>query len=450
WKSILLFALPLMIGSLFQQLYNTVDTVIVGNFVGRQALAAVGSTDPIINTFIGMFLGLSNGAGVVIAQYFGADDEENVARAVGTSLALTAVLAVVCTIAALLLLPNFMQLLGTPDDVWDEAYSYLSIYLGGMTGLLFYNMGAGILRAVGDSKRPLYFLVLSAVLNIVLDLLFVVGFKWGAAGAAVATVLTQFIAAFLVFYVLMRDKGCWRVRIMNIRFHKGILKKVLFVGMPSAFQLMVTNFSNVLIQSYINAFGSTAMAGWSVYNKLDKLCLLPIQSIGLSVTTFTGQNLGAGNEQRARRGIRAAIAMALIISAAIIVPMILCAPELTRLFNQDPEIVLYGTRILRTIMPIFWIVCFHQLLTCALQGAGNTRVSVTILMFCFIIFRQAYLLILSQFDPSFEQVIFGYPAGWILCSVLITLYYRKTDLMKTVVTRSRTKAGGPRLEQPAA
>ncbi|MCF0261201.1 MAG: MATE family efflux transporter, partial [Erysipelotrichaceae bacterium] len=308
----------------------------------------------------------------------------------------------------------------------------------------------GILRAVGDSKRPLYFLIFSAFMNIVLDLLFVVGFKWGVAGAAIATVLTQFMAAFLVFFVLMREKGCWRVQILKIRFHKTILKKVLFIGLPSAFQMMVTSFSNVFIQSYINAFGSTAMAGWSAYSKLDKLCLLPIQSIALSVTTFTGQNLGAGQEQRARKGVRAALVMALTIAAVIIIPMTIFAPELTSLFNQDPDVISYGTRILRTIMPFFWIICFNQLLSSALQGAGNTRVSVIIMMSCFIVFRQAYLLILSQFQPSFELVVFGYPAGWILCSVLITVYYRRTDLMKTVVAGQQKEAAARQLEQSAA
>ena len=451
WKSILYFALPLMIGSLFQQLYNTVDTIIVGNFVGRQALAAVGATDPIINTFIGLFMGLSNGAGVVIAQYYGAKDEENVARAVATSVALTACLALICTGAAMLLLPFLIKMLGTPQDVWNEVHSYLSIYLGGMTGLLFYNMGAGILRAVGDSRRPLYFLIFSAFMNIVLDLFFVVVCHWGVAGAAAATVLTQFMAAFLVFFVLSRETGAFRVQWKKIRIHVNILKRILTIGLPSAFQMMVTSFSNVFIQSYINAFGSTAMAGWSAYSKLDKLCLLPIQSIALAVTTFVGQNLGAHQEKRARKGVRVALGMALTIAVIIIVPMVVFARDLTGLFNQDPSVLDYGSRILQTIMPCFWIICFNQVFSSALQGAGNTKISVLIMMSCFILFRQTYLLILSQFQPSFEMVIFGYPAGWILCSILMGWYYRKTDLMKTVlISQTDLEASCAEMDQIAA
>ena len=304
WRCLLLFALPLMAGNLFQQLYNTVDSIVVGNFVGKEALAAVGSTDSVINTFIGFFSGMSTGAGVIISQYYGGKKEEKVSIAVQTTIALTLCMSILCTVLALLLVPSLLRLMGTPDDVFPEAATYLRIYFIGVTGLLFYNMGAGILRAVGDSRRPLYFLIFCAVLNTLLDLLFVAVLRFGIAGAAWATILSQGISALLTLFVLTREKACYRIIWSKVRLDPNMTKKIFFLGLPAAIQMAVTSFSNVFVQAYINRFGSAAMAGWSSYGKIDKFCVLPIQSLSLGVTTFVGQNLGARKIDRVRQSTK--------------------------------------------------------------------------------------------------------------------------------------------------
>lgn len=430
WKSLLLFALPLMVGNLFQQLYNTVDSMVVGNFVGKEALAAVGSVDPIINTFIGFFTGLATGAGVVISQYYGAKDEEKVSRTVQTTITLTAVMSVVCTTLALLSLPMLLRFLGTPEDVYGEAEQYLSIYFSGMTGLLFYNMGSGILRAVGDSRRPLYFLIFSTVMNILLDLLFVAVFHMGVAGAAYATILAQALSALLVLAVLTRERDMYRIRWNRLGIDRQLLRRIIYIGLPSALQMMVTSFSNVFIQSYVNRFGSAAMAGWSSYQKLDKLCLLPMQSIALGVTTFVGQNIGADNMERAKKGAPTGARLSLIVATLLIIPVWIFATPLISLFNRDAEVLYYGTLMIRMQMPFFLTLSLNQNYSSALQGAGNTRIPVIIMMCSFILFRQCYLFLITRLTDSIYPVLLGYPLGWIVCSISITIYYYSIDLSR--------------------
>ena len=346
WRCLLLFALPLMAGNLFQQLYNTVDSIVVGNFVGKEALAAVGSTDSVINTFIGFFSGMSTGAGVIISQYYGGKKEEKVSVAVQTTIALTLCMSILCTVLALLLVPSLLRLMGTPEDVFPEAATYLRIYFIGVTGLLFYNMGAGILRAVGDSRRPLYFLIFCAVLNTLLDLLFVAVLRFGIAGAAWATILSQGISALLTLFVLTREKACYRIIWSKVRLDPGMTKKIFFLGLPAAIQMAVTSFSNVFVQAYINRFGSAAMAGWSSYGKIDKFCVLPIQSLSLGVTTFVGQNLGARKIDRVRQSTKVGTLLCFAVAILITIPVLIFARPLVSMFNRTPEVLDYqsGTR----------------------------------------------------------------------------------------------------------
>lgn len=428
WKNIVLFALPLMIGNLFQQLYNTVDSVIVGNLIGKEALAAVGSVDPIINTFIGFFSGLRVGAGVVISQYFGANDEENVHKAIHSTIALTAILSVIITLLALATSPLFLKMLGTPDDVWSSAETYLDIYFLGAAGLLFYNMGSGILNAIGDSRRPLYFLIFSTVINIVLDILFIAVFRMGVEGAAWATVIAEILSAILVMAVLTAEKSCYRIIWKKLRIHKEMLKKILRVGIPTALQMMITAFSNVFIQSYINYFGSAAMAGWSSYSKIDKVCLLPLQSIGLSVTTFIGQNIGAGKKDRAMDGIKTATRLNLIIAICMIALLWIAAPYLVLMFNNDEDVIRYGVLFLRLLSPFFICVGFNQIHNGALKGAGNTKVPMIIMMASFIVFRQIYLFLITRVWNNIYTVALGYPFGWLLCTVILAIYYKHVDI----------------------
>ena len=428
FKCLLYFALPLMVGNFFQQLYNTVDSIIVGNFVGKEALAAIGSVDSIINTYIGFFVGLSAGAGVVISQYYGASDDENVHKAVHTTIAITLIMAIVTTIISLFTTDIFLKISRVPSDVWPEAETYLGIYFLGLVGLLIYNMGSGILRAVGDSKHPLYFLIFSALSNTVLDIIFVANLRLGVAGAAYATIISQALSALLVLYTLIKTNDCYKISFKKIRIYPKLLKQIFRIGLPTALQMMVTAFSNVFVQSYINSFGSAAMAGYSSYNKIDKVCLLPLQSIGLAITTFMGQNIGAGNSERAIKGVKTATRMNVVTAIVLLTFLWVVAPYLIYIFNQDEEVIHYGTIFLRTMSPFFLCVAYNQIHNGALKGAGNTKIPMIIMMSCFIVFRQIYLFVISRVINTPIAIALGYPLGWLLCTIILSIYYKKVDI----------------------
>lgn len=427
-RHLIAFALPLLIGNAFQQLYNTVDSVVVGNYVGKEALAAVGSVGPIVNTMIGMFTGLSAGAGVVISQYYGAHEDNRVHDAVHTTIALTLVLCVVLSVAGVLIVPFALCMMDTPDDVFAAAASYLRIYFMGLTGLLLYNIGAGILRAVGDSRRPLYFLIFSALTNTGLDLLFVKQFHMGVEGVAIATVIAQALSALLVFFVLSRTKGAYKLVLRDVRFSGLMLRKICRIGLPSAIQLAITAFSNIFVQSYINGFGSACMAGWTSYNKLDAFALLPMMSIALAITTFVGQNLGAKNWDRAHTGTKWALGLAMGITAIILIPIMIFAPQMIGAFNRDPEVLQYGTLFIRLISPFYLLCTINQVLIGSLRGAGDTKIPMFLTLTSFVVFRQVYLFATKRIFGTIIPVALGYPAGWILCSILILIYYRKRFL----------------------
>ena len=428
FKCLLYFALPLMVGNFFQQLYNTVDSIIVGNFVGKEALAAIGSVDSIINTYIGFFVGLSAGAGVVISQYYGASDDENVHKAVHTTIAITLIMAIGTTIISLFTTDIFLRISRVPSDVWPEAETYLGIYFLGLVGLLIYNMGSGILRAVGDSKHPLYFLIFSALSNTVLDIIFVANLRLGVAGAAYATIISQALSALLVLYTLIKTNDCYKISFKKIRIYPKLLKQIFRIGLPTALQMMVTAFSNVFVQSYINSFGSAAMAGYSSYNKIDKVCLLPLQSIGLAITTFMGQNIGAGNSERAIKGVKTATSMNVVTAIVLLTFLWVVAPYLIYIFNQDEEVIHYGTIFLRTMSPFFLCIAYNQIHNGALKGAGNTKIPMIIMMSCFIVFRQIYLFVISRVINTPIAIALGYPLGWLLCTIILSIYYKKVDI----------------------
>ena len=419
------FAVPLMLGNLFQQLYNTVDSLIVGNFVSKQALAAVGCTGPIINTLIGLFSGLATGASVVISQYYGAKDEEKLGKAVHTTVMLTLVTCVVLTVVGVWATPLMLELMDTPPDVFSEAELYLRIYFGGVSGLLLYNIGSGILRAVGDSTRPLYFLIFSAVMNTVLDLFFVAVLKQGIAGAAIATIISQFVSAILVMLLLLRSKDSYRLEISQLRMHKGMLRRICNIGIPSSLQMGITAFSNIFVMGYINHFESSCMAGWTAYNKLDALAMLPMQSLSLALTTFVGQNLGAGDLKRAKAGPRYGLIMGYIVTAIILVPMMVFAPQLTALFNDDREVIEFGTLFVRLCTPFYVAFVINQVYSGALRGAGDAKNTMYIMLFSFVVFRQIYLFIVFRMGATAGVIALGYPMGWMMCSALLLIYYYK-------------------------
>ena len=419
------FAVPLLLGNLFQQLYNTVDTWVVGNYVGKEAFSAVGTVNPILNMLIGFFMGLSTGAGVVISQYYGAKQAEKVSQTVHTALVMTMVLGVVFTAVGVGMTPLMLTFMKTPAEVLLEARTYLTIYFSGIFGLMVYNMGAGILRAVGDSQRPFYFLVLSASLNIVLDLVFVLVFHMGVAGVAYATILSQGISAVLVLAVLFRADNWCRVSVKKLRIHWDVLKKIIRVGIPAAIQMAITAFSNVFVQSYINYFGADCMGGWTAYAKIDTFLLLPMQSIAMGVTTFVGQNLGVNDVNRAKQGVSAALRMSVLSSLILMVPVLFFAPGLVSFFNDAPEVVRYGTLFLRLMSPFYVLCCVNQIFAGSLRGAGDSRAPMLIMLGSFVLFRQIYLFLMTRFVANTIVVVaLGYPAGWLACSTITYLYYR--------------------------
>lgn len=418
------FALPLLVGNLFQQLYNTVDSMVVGKCVSRQALAAVGCTGPIINALIGLFAGLSSGAGVVISQYYGAKDREKLRSAVQTTMSLTLMMCVVLTVLGVLLTPYMLRLMDTPDDVFVEAVEYLRIYFMGVSGLLLYNMGAGILRAVGDSTHPLYFLIFSALTNTVLDILFVKYLNMGIAGAAIATIIAQGISALLVLSMLVRSKSDYKIELAHPQLSGGILRRICAIGIPSALQMAVTAFSNIFVQSYINHFESACMAGWAAYIKIDAFALLPMMSLSMSITTFMGQNLGAGKLDRAKKGPAVCLGISLIIMVCILAPLMIFAPQLVSLFNKEEEVLRFGTLFIRMISPFYLLCSINQVFSGALRGAGDTKATMFIMLGSFVVFRQIYLFIVYRLGGGIIPVALAYPAGWILCSSILLIYYR--------------------------
>ena len=430
-RHIISFALPLLIGNLFQQLYNTVDTWVVGNYVSNEAYSAVGTVGPIINMLIGFFLGLSSGAGVVISQYYGARQHDKVQETVHTAILMTLIIGVVFTAIGIVMIPLMLKLINMPATVIGEATTYLSIYFAGLLGLMLYNIGAGILRAVGDSRRPFYFLVVCAVLNTVLDLLFVLVFHMGVAGVALATILSQAISAILILITLIRADSCIHLDPKKLKIHFPMLKKIFKVGIPAALQMAITSFSNIFVQSYINFFGENCMSGWTTYAKVDQLLFLPMQSISLASTTFMGQNLGKNQVHRARKGVTVSLLLAIASTVVLMIPVLLFSPQIVAFFNGKPEVVEYGSMLLRWLSPFYILCCFNQIYSGALRGAGNTRAPMIIMLTSFVAFRQIYLFAMSRICNEIIPIAMSYPAGWLLCSLLTAIYYHKAQLSRS-------------------
>ena len=429
WMHMLHFSIPMAIGLLFQQLYNTVDTLVVGQFVGQHAQAAVGSTGPIINTIVGFCAGLATGASVVISQRYGAHDDDGLSKAVHTTVALTFLISLIATGIGQLIIMPMLRFMQTPDDVINESRLYLSIYFAGISGILFYNLGSGILRAVGDSRRPLIFLVISALLNTALDLLFVLVFHRGVDGVAYATILSQILSALLILLTLTREKGNYGIRWRKVRIDRHSLSMILKLGLPSSIQAAITSFSNVFVQSYINYFGSACMAGYGVYGKIDAFALIPVQSISMSSTTFVGQNWGAQKIPRAREGVRKAVLMSLVSTTVLGVIVFVLAEPLMGFFSPKQEVIDYGVSFIRIVTPFYIMICFNQIYAGALRGIGDATMPTVIMLASFVAFRQVYLAVTKALGAGFVAVALAYPVGWILCSTLLIIRYARSKLV---------------------
>ena len=423
-KQLLFFALPLMLGNIFQMLYNTVDVIVVGNFVGKEALAAVGSTTMITNMLVFFFNGFSIGAGVVIGHHFGAHDEKQLHASVETTMAMTFLLSIVFTFIGLAGVKPMLRFMSTPEDVFQDATVYLNIYFWGIAGLLIYNMGSGILRAVGNTTMPLLFLILTSLLNIVLDLFFVLWLGKGIAGVAYATILSQFISAVLILMLLTRSQEIYRLVWKDLHIDPGILRYIFSVGLPAGIQSVITAFSNVFVQSYVNAFGSGCMAGWSCYNKLDQFIMLPMQSMAMASTSFVSQNIGAGKNDRADRGTRTAIFLTLGITAVIASVLYIFAIQAVGLFTNDLSVIDYGVLFLRANVFFLLANCVNHVLAGALRGRGDAQGPMVIMLLCFVAIRQVYLFVMTHFIMNTPMAVgLGYPVGWVTCCVLEVSYF---------------------------
>ena len=431
WKRMILFALPLMLGNLFQQMYNTVDSLIVGRFVGSSALAAVSSSGSLIGMLIGLLSGISSGAGVIVARHFGAQDKEGLHRTVHTIVAFGLVAGVIMTAVGVLLSPQILVWMCTPESVMVESVVYLRIYFCGSLPFMMYNVFVGILQAVGDGRHPLYYLIASSIINLGLDLLFIEGFDAGVGGAALATVISQIVSALLCLAQLMRTKEDYRVDLKAIRFQKDILWQVIRVGLPSGVQNSIIAFANVIVQSNVNAFGEMAMAGYGAYAKIEGFGFLPINSFTLALTTFVGQNLGAMQHERTRKGARFGILMTVTLAEAIGVLVFLFAPQLIALFDPTPEVVAFGVGKARTAALFYCLLAYAHSVAAVLRGAGRAVIPMAIMIAIWCGVRVAFLSITIPLTHSIQMVYWVYPLTWGISCVLFFLYYKKADWMNT-------------------
>lgn len=425
-KQLLLFFLPIWFGTLFQQLYNTADTLIVGNFVGTNALAAVGATGAFVNLLVGLFVGLCSGAGVVIAQSWGAHDPEAVDRQVHTALVLSMGLGALLTVLGFASATPMMRLMGTPEEILADSALYLRIYSLGMIPQMLYNMGTNILRAIGDSKRPLYFLIAASLVNIVLDVVFIAVFGWGVAGAALATVLSQVASAVLTLRCIAGSEGTpWHIRAEKLRLHTEVLAAICMIGIPAAAQSAMYNVSNMLIQSSMNSFGTSTIAAWGVYGKIDFVFWMTINSLGIAITTFAGQNFGARQYDRVRNGVRVCMAMAAGATLVISVVFYNAAEPLFRLFSQDGAVIAVGVGMMHVLTPVYITYISIEVLSGALRGCGDVRVPTLITVFFVCGLRVLWLTLMVPRYHTIATVELSYPLTWTLASLLFILYYKR-------------------------
>lgn len=425
WQQLLIFFFPMLFGTFFQQLYNTADAVVVGRFVSKEALSAVGgTTGTLINLFVGFFVGISTGATIIISQYYGGNDKKEVSKAVHTAIALAITGGAVIMVVGIVGAPIALHWMGTPDNILPHSLTYIRIYFGGMIANLLYNMGSGILRAIGDSKRPLYFLIVSCFVNIILDVVFVVAFHWGVMGVAVATVISQICSAILVCITLIKTNDIYKLSIKNIRFHGDMLKRIIRVGLPAGLQSLMYSSSNVIIQSNMNQFGTDTIAAWTAYGKIDGIFWMTMNSFGISVTTFSGQNYGAGKYDRVKKGMRQCLLIAMVVAICLSSVLYFGGAYVYRLFTDEVEVIEIGLVILRFLAPTFITYVSIEILSGTLRGMGSTFIPMIITCLGICLLRMIWVFIAVPVWPDMKAVIFSYPLTWVTTSILFILYYR--------------------------
>ena len=427
WKRIVFFAIPLFFGNLFQQLYNTADSLIVGRFLGSTALAAVSSSGNLIFLMVGFFNGLAIGAGVVVAKYYGAKKFHIVQRAIHTIMALGLISGILLTVVGVLAAPQILVLMGTPSEVLPNSITYFRIYFSGSLAFVMYNFMVGILQSVGDSRHPLIYLVISSIVNIVLDLLFVGVFHLGGGSAALATIISQFISAFLCLWQLMRSPEEYRVRLSKIRLDFLVLRQIIANGLPAGLQNSIISLANVVVQSNINKFGEMAVAGCGSYSKVEGFGFLPITCFALALTTFISQNLGAKEYQRAKKGAVFGVVCSITLAELIGLVIYGLAPVLISAFSSTPEVISYGTAQARVVTLFYFLLAFSHCMAGILRGAGKSTVPMLVMLACWCIIRVTYITVTVRLIPNIRVIFWAYPLTWTLSSIVFLIYFLKSD-----------------------
>ena len=427
WRLITAFAIPVLLSQVFQQLYNTADALIVGRFLGDEALAAVSSSGTLIFLIISFFTGMSMGASVTISRYFGAGDYARVSRAIHTNVLLAILCGIVLTVFGVALTPTFLRWMGTDPDVLPEAISYFRYYFFGILAVVMYNTCKGIMNALGDSRRPLYYLILSSLVNIVLDLLFIAVFHWGVWSAAAATTISQAVSMVLCLIHLTKKGTIYQVRLRDLRLDREMLSQIFRYGLPSGVQNSVIGFANVIVQSNINSFGKLAMAAYGAYSKLEGFAFLPVTSFTMALTTYVSQNLGAGEYDRAKKGSRFGIITSLLLAELIGVLMYLFAPQLTAIFTETPEVIALGVEQARTISLFYCLLAFSHAVASVCRGAGKAFVPMTIMLVFWCVVRITYITTVMHFVHDIQYIYWAYPITWSLSSVVYLIYYHFSD-----------------------
>lgn len=431
WKQLLFFFFPILFGTFFQQLYNTTDAVIVGNFVGKEALASVGGpAATIINLLVGFFVGLSSGATVIISQHFGAGDVKKVSNSVHTAIALAITGGAIMMVIGITISRFALTAMGTPSDILELSVVYMRIYFLGIIPSMIYNMGSGILRAVGDSKRPLYFLIASCFINIVLDLIFVVVLQMGVAGVAVATIISQTISALMTVITLLRTKETFKLEIKKIQFHKTFLVNILRIGFPAGLQSAMYSISNLLIQSSINSFGTDTVAAWTAYGKIDSIFWMIMGAYGTSITTFSGQNYGAGKIDRVKKSVRICISMAAATSVFLSFVVLTWGDVILLLFTQDQNVINICVGMMRTIAPAYVTYVCIEILSGTCRGCGNALIPMLMTCFGVCVLRIIWIFVAVPMRNEVSTVAFSYPLTWTVTSLLFIIYYKKGKWMQ--------------------
>lgn len=444
WKQLLIFFFPILLGTFFQQLYNTADAMIVGKFVGKEALAAVGgATGNLINLIVGFFVGLSSGATVIISQFFGGRKAKEVSDTVHTAAAMALAFGAFLMVAGYCLSPYMLRWMNTPEDIMDLALTYIRIYFIGMIPSLIYNIGSGVLRAVGDSRRPLYFLICSCMVNIVLDVVLVVGFEMGVAGAAWATILSQTVSAVLVIVTLCRSAQSYHLSPRKIRFHGELLGRIVRIGLPAGLQSVMYSLSNVIIQTAVNGFGTDVLAAWTAYGKLDGLYWMTINAFGVAITTFAGQNFGARRYDRMKRSVKVCLGMTAGTTLVVSAVLLTFGESLYRLFSDDEQVIEQGLIILHLLVPTYITYICIEIFSGAVRGAGDSLIPTLMTLVGVCLLRVVWVMGVAPAYNSLTVVLLSYPITWALTSLLFVLYYWKGGWLKRCIK----KAG---LEEEAA